>query len=470
MKKSAVINNLTEGNLTKTLITFAIPFMLSNVLQAVYNLVDMWVLGQFVGSDGISAAAIGGQVSNLLMVFCTGFSTGGQILIAQLVGGGERKRLGSAVGTLFFIVAAIAVVFTVLGIVFANPLLRLLNAPAESFEQAKSYMVICCSGLLFIYGYNAVCAVMRGMGDSRRPFTFIAIASVINLIFDLLFVGVFHMGAGGAAIATVMGQAVAFGYALVYLYRRREAFGFDFKPRSFIPERGTLLTLVKIGVPLALQSMAVSISTTYVSSRVNTYGVAASAISGVGGKLRSIPGIIMNAIGQAGSAIIAQLIGAKKHNKVKSTVLRCIIINGIFAGTYVALSLIFPKQIIGFFTTDPDVLELAPMYMQTTSLGHLCAVFMSPFNAVVNGVGFAGLSMVIGIIDGVVARITFSTVLGGIYGLPGFFVSDGLAGWVAVLISGTYFFSGKWKKRRLLFDVDEERETPSEAAEMDCTP
>ena len=247
----------------------------------------MMVIGQFVGSTGLSAVSVGSDILQLLTMLCMGFASAGQIMIAQYVGAGRRQEITYTIGTMFSLITLIALCFSTIGIAFAGPILGLLNTPPEAMGEARAYSVTCYCGLVFIYGYNTVSAILRGMGDSKRPFLFISIAALINVVLDLLFVAGFGMGAMGAALATVIGQAVSFFSSLIYLYRRRESFGFDFQPRSFAIRKDQAIPLVKLGGPMALQHGVIMISVIFVNSHANAYGLIVSAVNGVGGKLRN---------------------------------------------------------------------------------------------------------------------------------------------------------------------------------------
>lgn len=204
------IKDFTHGNVTKQFIVFAWPLFLSNLLQVVYNMVDMMVVGNVLGKAGISAVSVGGDVSHLLTFVAMGFSNAGQVLIARYIGGKERHKIGKFVGTMSGFLMVCAVALSIIGLVFQNGLLTLMNTPTEAYKGAVSYSTICMVGLVFIYGYNIVSAILRGMGDSKHPFIFISIAAVLNLILDIIFVVFLGIGAGGAALATVISQAVSF--------------------------------------------------------------------------------------------------------------------------------------------------------------------------------------------------------------------------------------------------------------------
>ena len=216
-----IIQDFTTGSIPKKLLHFAFPFMLSTLLQTAYGMVDMMVVGHYVGSSGLSAVSISSQTLWMTTALCMGFSNAGQIVIAQMLGAGRRKDLQKAIGTLALTLFGAAVLVTVLGMSLARPLLRLLQTPAESFEEAVSYLLIAFAGTIFTFGYNMVSAIFRGMGDSKHPLIFVIVAAVVNLILDLVAVAVFHMGVAGAALATIAGQGVSLVVSIIYLYRSR---------------------------------------------------------------------------------------------------------------------------------------------------------------------------------------------------------------------------------------------------------
>lgn len=446
-KNSSFINDLTEGSVAKKLLYFAFPFMLSNLLQTVYNLVDMSVVGHYMGAAGLSAVSIGGRLVELLTFLCTGFCTGGQILLSQQVGAKKHGEMEKTIGTLFTFTMICALVLGTTSIVLHEQLLRLLNTPDDAFEQASRYMVICNAGCIFIFGYNALCSILRGMGDSKRPLVFVAIASVVNLVLDILFVAVLGLGAAGAAIATVISQAFSFLFALVYLIRHREAFGFTFSGRNLRIHGGTLKVLTKLGVPLAFQMAAISISMLFVNSFVNAYGAAASAVFGAGQKLQNIPSIITHGMSTANASMVGQNMAAGKPERVRKAVRTCFLLNGTVYGIFIILCLIFPRQLFTIFTTEEAVLELAPVYLRISCIGFAASIFNSSFNSVINGIGFTSLSMAIGLLDAVVARISFSLLFGVALGmgLNGFFLGHALAIWVTASMSSLYYLSGKWE-------------------------
>lgn len=448
------INDLTEGSVTKKLLYFAFPFMLSNLLQTVYNLVDMSVVGHYMGSAGLSAVSVGGRLVELLTMLCTGFCTGGQILLSQQVGAKQKEGIQKTIGTLFSFTMLCAVILGGLSIVLHRQLLSALNTPEAAYEQAAAYMVICNSGCVFIFGYNALCAILRGLGDSKRPLVFVAIASVVNLVLDLIFVAGLQMGAAGAAIATVISQGISFAFALVYLIMKREAFEFTFSRRTLKLDGGTLKILTKLGVPLAFQTAAISVSMLFVNSFINSYGEAASAVYGAGTKLQGIPSIITHGMSMANASMVGQNMAAGKPERVRQSVRICFILNACVYGVFITACMAVPTIVFSLFTTEADVMALAPAYLRISCIGFAASIFNSSFNSVINGIGFTSLSMAIGLLDGVVARISFSLLFGIVLGmgLNGFFLGHSLAIWITALLSFFYYISGRWERRKLVVE------------------
>lgn len=447
-----MINDLTQGSVGRQLLKFAFPFMLSNALQTVYNLVDMIIVGQFVGATGLSGVSTGGQLTWLLCCLAIGFTAGGQIIISQQVGAGNHQALNRTIGTIFTVVGCFAILFSVLGIALHGPLLRLLNTPAEAMEEAKSYVIICSSGMFFVYGYNTVSAILQGMGDSKRPFIFIAIAAILNVVLDLIFVGPLGMASAGAALATTLSQAVSFLIALVYLYRNKEAFGFDFKLKSFIPDRQIFSSLVKLGLPLTVQSSAISISMMYVAAGINSYGLMFSSVYGIGSKLQSLMFIITNSISTASANMFGQNLGAGKPDRVKKIYWYGILICMSFFVVVTVVCLALPEPIFRMFTQDPEVLTYAAPFMVTLVVMFSGFASMTPGIALVNGIGNGSLSLIIALLDGVLVRIGLCILLSGPMGMGvwGYFWGNALAGYVSTIMGSFYYLSGMWKRRKLV--------------------
>ena len=446
-KEASLIKNLTEGNVPKLLFYFAAPLFIANVLQAVYNIVDMVVVGQIIGGAGMSAVSIGGDVLHILTFLAMGFSGAGQVIIAQYVGAGQYDNVKKMIGTMFTFLLSTAVIIAVLCYAIRVPILKWLNTPPESFEYTMSYMVTCIAGLVFIYGYNIVSAILRGMGDSKRPFYFIAIAAILNTVLDILFVGGLHLEVFGAALATVIGQVVSFIISLIYLYKRRNSFGFDFKLSSFKIDLPILKRLLALGIPMAIQSAAISISKIVLTSWINAEGMVYSALSGIYNKTGLVMAVVSNSFTTAGSTMVGQNIGAGKFERVKKVV-RCVgIIGLVFATMVSALVLLFPRQVCELFTGDAAVLAISSLIIVPIVLNAYGAATRSPAFAIINGSGNSRLNLLVAILDGMLARVGLAYIFGFGFGMgcKGFWYGDALAGFMPIIIGGTFYLSGRWR-------------------------
>ena len=448
-KKNELIRDLTVGSVPKTLLSFAAPLLLSGLLQMFYNLVDMLVVGRFVGTDGLSAVAIGGEVLQLMTFVAMGFSNAGQILISRYVGENRRDKVGQMVGTMFTLLMSISVVIMVAFLFGYKGVINWLNTPPEIWEYTRQYSVTCVYGIVFIYGYNLVSAILRGMGDSKHPFQFIAIATVINVVLDLLFVGGMNMGPWGAALATVIGQAVSFLFAVRLLYQNREQIHFDFKPRSFRLYREVLGPLMALGIPMVIQSAAINFSMLYVNKFVNTYGTVAVAVTGVARKLETMLGVITQAVSAAGGAMVAQALGAGKTERVPKIVGHALWIVAVPASVFAVITALRPEWLFGLFSDDPAVLAMAVTYIPVALVQYLGATLRPASFALINGSGNSKMNLAVALLDGVAARIGLSLLLGITlaWGIRGFWYGNALSGLVPFLIGSVYLVSGKWKNR-----------------------
>lgn len=444
-----LIRDLTQGSVTRLLLIFAFPLLCSNLLQTVYNMVDMIVIGQFVGREGLSAVSIGGDVLHFLTFLVMGFSNAGQVILSQYIGAGNRDRIRGTIGTMFTVTFISAVGLTIVCYLGLDAFLHAMNTPAECFDYARQYGLTCVLGLVFIYGYNLVSAILRGMGDSKHPFIFIAVATVVNLVLDLVFVAGLGMGPFGAALATVIGQGVSFLWAIFYLYRHKESFGFDFKPASFKPDPEVLPKLIRLGLPMILQSAAINFSMLFVNSYINSYGVVASAVTGVGNKLGSITAVVTNALSTAGSSMVGQNLGAEKYHRVPKIIGVSMVIDLAFAALLSFLTICFPRTIFGLFNSDPQVLDMSMTYIPVAVLLYVGFAMRSPFFALINGSGNAKLNLIVGLLDGVICRVGLAMLMGLALdmGIMGFWLGNAFAGYMPFLIGGVYFLTGKWKRR-----------------------
>ena len=452
MSEKSMIVDFTQGSAPKQLVVFAVPLLLSNLLQIVYNMVDMVIVGQVLGKVGLSAVSVGGDMTTFLTYLAIGFSNAGQVIIAQYIGAGERKRIGRFVGTMFTFLLSFALVLSVVCLVLRHQILGWMNTPAEALSEAGAYATVCIVGLFFIYGYNAISAVLRGMGDSKRPFFFISIAAVTNIVLDLLFVLVLDMGSMGAALATVMSQGLSFVLCALFIYRHRAQYELTVENGRFFGIDGEMLaSLIKLGFPMALKSASVNFSKLFVNSWLNSYGVAVSAFAGIASKINSISNLVSNAFSTAGSSMIGQNISAGKYERVKKVMGSVFFMTTISALLFSAAFLLFPQQIYSIFISgeDAEVMAIGMRFLPIAILIFFGSTARSGMNALINGSGNHVVNFIAAILDGIVLRIGLSVLFGLGFGMKemGFWLGDALAGFTPFWIGLALYMSGKWKKK-----------------------
>ena len=453
MQRSKEIKNFTEGNITKQLFWFALPLFLSNLLQVVYNMVDMIVVGKVMGQTGLSAVSVGGDVCAFMTFISIGFSSAGQVIIARYIGKNEEGKIGRFVSTMFSFLSASAILISLFCIIFRREILDLMNTPDAAFSEALAYSTVCAVGLIFIYGYNTVSAILRGMGDSKHPFVFIGIAAVINVILDVLFVYVLEMGAMGAAMATVISQAVSFIVSAVFIIRRKEDFCLNVRLYDFLHlDREMLAELVKLGIPMAIKMASVQFSKLFVNAMINGYGVAVSAFAGIANKIGSISNLISNSLNTAGSSMASQNMAARKYKRVTQIIVRLFIITLTIALILSAAIVFFPREIFSLFLKpgEEEALLIGLEYIPIGILIFFGSACRAPMNALINGSGNVSLNFVTAILDGIVLRIGLSLLFGSFMGMEylGYWLGDALAGFTPFVIGIFFYFAGTWRRER----------------------
>ena len=386
--------------------------MASNALQVLYSTVDMVVVGNYVGTPGLSAVSQSSLIVNFATMVCLGFANAGQVLVSQSIGAGKRKEMNDIIGTLFSLMTVFSVVLSLLFIAMRYPIADWMNIPDESFAMSLDYLIICSAGLFFTAGYNMVSAVLRGMGDSKRPFLFIAIASVTNLVLDLLFTGLLGMGVAGAALATIIGQAVSFIFSLVYLYKHKESFGFDFKRKSFAVNPKYTKMITALGAPMAIQSGCINISMLFVNSMINNVGVVASATFGVGVRIDDIVNKISQGIQHAAMPMISQNIAAGKQKRAVSIVHYAWLFATVLTVAFMTVYLIFGKELFMLFSDDPLVHNMSGTFISAIMWMFPALAAMRGSQAFIQAIGNAKLSLILAIVDAVILRIGLSYLFG----------------------------------------------------------
>ncbi|MCD8395637.1 MAG: MATE family efflux transporter [Lachnospiraceae bacterium] len=442
-------HDLLNGPVASTLLAFSLPFMLSTLLQTLYSTTDTIVVGQYLGQNGLSAVSNGSQLMQMLYMICVGFSTAGQILISQASGSGDDDKIQRVVDALLVMEVALSLIFGLVCVVGSGWMLNALATPEEAWEQARYYIVICGIGMIFTGLYNMFSALLRGVGDSVHPFLFVLIASLANVILDVVFIVVLGWNVAGAALATVIGQFISVAFSIQYINRHRDSFPFRLRLRNMLWDTDTAVKIVKLGIPAAIQSAAIQFSFLFVSHMVNSLGVSVSAAFGVLQKLRNIPAILTQGLSLGASPMIGQNLGARRISRVnqvvKSSLLFATVINIAFGILFFA----FPVLCFRLFTQDEAVLAYASVCIFSLLI-ELPARFVMPgCNALVSAQGFVKFSMIVAFVDAFVGRILFCWLFGVFlgWGAAGFFYGYSVGTYMTAIPVFVYYITGLWKKR-----------------------
>jgi putative MATE family efflux protein len=446
MQSKTLEKNLTEGSVAIQLIKFALPFMLSNLIQTLYNVADMLIVGNYNGSAGISGVNIGGQVTFIMTNIVIGLSVGGTVVIAQYLGSGDRKGMRESISTLITFLLAAAITLTVSMMLLSDTILQLIQTPPESYRQAKEYLNITVSGTIFIFGYNAFSAILRGMGDSKRPLIFVTIACVINVFLDILFVGPLGMEAAGAALATVISQAVSMFTCIGYL--KRSGFEFDFKFKSFRFYKDKFRILLKIGIPISIQNVITNFSFLVMTTIANGFGVSASAAVGIVGKYNGFAILPAIAVGSSVSAMVAQNMGAGRLDRAKKTFHTGFALAFSVSVVVFIITQLFPAQILSMFGDDPEMIAAGVEYLRTFSLDYIIVPATFCLNGIITGSGHTIISSIGGIMSAIGFRIPIAILFGSVLGMGlwGLGIAAPAASIGSGLLLFIYYILGKWKK------------------------
>lgn len=443
-------NTLTEGNITSSMLRFAIPYLLANLLQALYGAADTLIVGQFSDAAGLSAVSIGSQAMQFLTSIIIGLTMGGTILIGRYLGANQQKEIKETIGTMFTLFALLAAGFTLLFLLLAKPVVLSMKTPVEAVDQAVSYVYICTIGIIFIFGYNALSAVLRGLGDSKNPLIFVAVACVCNIFLDLLFVGGFRMGAAGAALATVLAQAISMLLAILLL--KKGNFIFDFKRKSFKIYKNKLKSLLHIGLPIALQDSLVIFSFLIITAIVNDMGgVVASATIGVTNKVNSFTLLPPGAFSAAIAAMVAQNMGASKPDRAKKCTIVGIFISLIFGIASFVLLQIAPQFVMGMFTPDTMVIQAGAEFLKAFSIDCVLVCFVFCMNGFFNGCGHTSFTMLNTLLPSFLIRVPVAYLFSKLTGATLFEIGFAapIASVASVVMGLVYFKMGRWKKPKI---------------------
>ena len=401
--------NFTTGKIFSPLIRFALPVLLALFLQAMYGAIDLLIVGQFGGDQAdvfVSAVSTGSQIMMTLTFVINGLAMGLTVYVGEKIGAGKRKEAGEIIGSGISMFAILSLILTVIMVCASSALAKLMHAPAEAFDNTVWYVAICSAGTLFIVAYNLVGSIFRGIGDSKIPLLTVALACVLNILGDLLLVAVFGLGAVGAAIATIFAQALSVVLS-VFIIRKRQL-PFDFSRKDIRPNAAHIRPILRLGVPIALQDLLVSISFLVILAIVNDIGLDESAGVGVAEKVCAFSMLIPSAFMQSMSAFVAQNIGAMQYTRAKKA-LWYGIASSLLVGILIGYVTFFHGHIFAaLFAKDAAIIAPAAEYLKAYAIDCIFTAFLFCFIGYFNGCGNTTFVMLQGIIGGICVRLPVS--------------------------------------------------------------
>ena len=441
--------DMTVGAIFPHLLRFALPLMLGNAFQQLYNTVDSVVVGNFVSKQALAAVGTLGPVINTLVGFFSGFSVGVSVIVSQRYGAHDAKGVHDAVHTSLLAVLIMSVFFTGIGVALVNPMLRIVNTPEDVFPESYRYLTIFFSGISGMMIYNIGAGILRAVGDSRRPLYFLIFSALVNTVLDLLFVIRFHMGVAGVAWATVIAQFLSAILILLVLMRAKES-PYGLRLRDLRIDKRILRRVIELGLPTALQQAITSFSNMFVQADINQFGSACMAGWSSYGKLDQFALLPLTSISAAGTTFVGQNVGAGQVSRAKKGIRTTILMSLCSVGVLLTPLMLFAPQLTSLFNSDPEVIYYGTLFIRMISPFYLLVCLYDSEVGALRGVGESRVPMILLLTGFVVIRQiylfiithTVNTIEAVAMGYP--------LGWMFCAIAiGLYFKFGKWEQRLL---------------------
>ncbi|MDE5820534.1 MAG: MATE family efflux transporter [Lachnospiraceae bacterium] len=354
--------DLTSGSILKNIAYFSLPYLLSYFLQTLYGLADLFIVGQFNGVDSITAVSVGSQAMHMLTVMIVGLAMGSTVTIGKAVGAKDARQVSHAIGNTVTLFMGLSAVITVLLLILVKPIVAVLSTPAEAVADTTSYLTICFIGIPFITAYNIISSIFRGLGDSKSPMYFITVACAVNIGLDYLFIGVFGLGAAGAALGTTLAQTISVVTALVVIRNRKT--GLTIRKEHLRTRKDMMNRILKIGIPVALQDGFIQIAFMVITVIANRRGLNDAAAVGIVEKIIGIVFLVPSTMLSTVSALSAQNIGAGKHDRAARTLKAATCIVVIYGVVVSAAMQWICEPVVGLFADDEAVILLGGQYLR----------------------------------------------------------------------------------------------------------
>lgn len=398
--------NLTTGSVWKTVVSFSLPYLLSYFLQTLYGMADLFIIGQFNGVESTTAVSVGSQVMHMLTVMIVGLAMGATVMIGQAVGARKKEQASEVIGNTITLFMGLSVVLTAALLLLVRPIVALISTPAEAVPGTISYLTICFLGIPFITAYNIIGSIFRGLGDSKSPMYFIAVACAANIALDYLFIGGFHLGAAGAALGTTLAQTFSVAVSLTVILKQKT--GLTLSLKNLKPRKETMQSLLKIGIPVALQDGFIQISFIVITIIVNRRGLTDAAAVGIVEKIICILFLVPSSMLSTVSALSAQNIGAGRHDRARLTLKYASLIAIVWGFAVVIVMQLFAEPVIGLFSDSAEVVTLGGQYMRGYVWDCILAGIHFSFSGYFCAYGLSSISFIHNSISIICIRIPFA--------------------------------------------------------------
>ena len=430
---SAMVRDMTKGNTTKLLLEFSVPMLIGNIFQQIYNVVDSAIVGKYIGADALAAVGSTGSVNFLFFSLCIGVGSGSGIVASRYFGGKEHDNVKRVVANSCYIMMLVSFIMALLGFILSGPVLHVLNTPANIFENAKLYLRLICLGIPLVGIFNYSSSILRALGDSKTPLIFLLVSCFINIGFDYLFVVEFGMGIMGAAVATIIAQAIAGIGCVIYSYITNEYFRVEKELRKINAK--IIRECVRMGSMLALQMGMIAVSCIALQRYVNGFGSTVVAAFTATGRIEQIIQQPYNSLGMAISTHAGQNLGAGNHKRIKEGFNKGLLIAFVFSVLMLPVMQIFGEQIISIFVDDQEVIALGARGLRITSVFYFALGSIYVSRGILNGIGDAAFAFINGFVE-MVGRILLPALLAGsLFGVWGLWLSGGLTWFISGLFA-----------------------------------
>lgn len=401
--------NMTEGSIPSLLIRFAVPLLLGNIFQQLYNMVDTWVVGNYVSNEAFSAVGSVGPIINCLIGFFMGLASGAGVVVSQYFGAGKDKEIQEVVHTAIAMTLVFCVIMTAAGIALKDILLSFMKTPADVLPQSRMYLNIYFAGISGLLFYNVGAAILRAVGDSKRPFYFLAVSALLNIAGDLFFVLVLHMGVEGVALATVLAQAVSALLTIIALMQSNTSIRLH--PSKIRLHMNRLMQIVRIGIPAAVQMCIISFSNIFVQGYINQFG--SNAMSGwtAYNKIDTLMLLPMQTIGLSITTFVGQNIGVGKYERVDKGVTTALILSFVSCVIPMIPVMIFAPQLVAFFNPKPEVVECGTLILRVMSPFYALTCSSNIHSSALRGAGNTKIPMMIQVFSYVIFRQIYLFVM-----------------------------------------------------------